>query len=61
MKKKQLKTIHLRKRLIANMQANQLEALKGGTRPGTDEPADNSNIEITFCPGYMFCVNNMSE
>ncbi|WP_156169046.1 hypothetical protein [Kordia jejudonensis] len=48
--------MHLRKRLIASMQANELEALKGGTR----SQSDLESVPITICPGYMFCEHNMS-
>ena len=57
MKKKSLKTMHLRKRLIANMETNCLKALKGGTRP----VSDLDSVPITICPGYMFCEYNTSE
>lgn len=61
MKKQHLKTMQLKKCLIANMTRLEKEAIKGGTRTNglTDNP-DNSDIEITICPGHMFCVNNMS-
>lgn len=57
MKKKNLKTMHLRKRLIANMEVNRLEALKGGTRPGSD---NLDSVELTICPGKLHCENNLS-
>ncbi len=56
MKKKNLKTMHLRKRLIANMEANRLEALKGGTRA----PTELDSVPITICPGQMVCEFNTS-
>jgi len=57
MKKKNLNTMHLRKRLIANMQANYMEVLKGGTRP----PSNNfDSVEYTICPGQMHCVHNIN-
>jgi hypothetical protein len=57
MKKKNLKTMYLRKRLIANIKANYLDALKGGTR----SPTELDSVPITICPGYMFCEFNTSE
>lgn len=56
MKKKNLKTMHLRKRLIANMETNYLEALKGGTRA----PTELDSVPITICPGQMVCEFNTS-
>ncbi|WP_298507982.1 hypothetical protein [uncultured Kordia sp.] len=58
MKKKNLNTMHLRKRLIANMQANHLQALKGGTRPDSDDLF--VSVDLTFCQGKQHCENNMS-
>ncbi|WP_430410520.1 hypothetical protein [Kordia sp.] len=58
MKTKNLKTMYLRKRLIANMEANQLEALKGGTRPGSNK---FDSVDLTICPGQMVCEFNISE
>ena len=55
MKKKNLKTIHLRKRLIANMAINQMKALKGGTRSN-----DFNSVDYTICEGQMHCVHNLT-
>lgn len=55
MKKKNLSTIHLRKRLIANMEINYLEALKGGTRSN-----DFNSVLLTICEGQMHCVHNIT-
>ncbi|MGH1386039.1 hypothetical protein [Kordia sp.] len=55
MKKKKVSTIHLRKRLIANMETNYLEALKGGTRSN-----DFNSVDYTICPGQMHCVHNLT-
>jgi len=55
MKKKNFKTIHLRKHLIANMAMNQAEALKGGTR------TNFNSVELTICPGQLHCQYNTSE
>ncbi|MFK7747418.1 MAG: hypothetical protein AB8B65_03430 [Kordia sp.] len=51
--------MHLRKRLIANMQANYLEALKGGTRSQSNDGSFDS-VDYTICPGQMHCVHNIT-
>lgn len=58
MKKKDLNTMHLRKRLIVNMKTYHMEALKGGTRGQSN---DLNSVDYTICPGQMHCVNNLSE
>ncbi|WP_298419338.1 hypothetical protein [uncultured Kordia sp.] len=55
MKKKNLKTMHLKKRLIANMVTNQVDAMKGGTR------TQFNSVELTICPGQLYCQFNTSE
>ena len=55
MKKKNFKTIHLKKHLIANMETNPVEAMKGGTR------TQFNSIELTICPGQMHCQFNTTE
>lgn len=57
MKKKNLNTMHLRKRLIANMEINRLEALKGGTR---SLDTQLNSVDYTICPGQMHCVHNLT-
>lgn len=55
MKKKNLKTMHLKKALIAKMYRYNLEALKGGTR---SQGTDLNSVDITICPGELHCVYN---